>query len=105
MIKEWIAALRSGKYTQGRGFLCRDGRHCVIGVACDLLKDRMSVQIIDGVTYYDSFSRTAPATVIKALGTEHLDNIMSLNDAGSTFEEIANLVEQRIQAAMDSCSS
>ena len=31
-----IAALRSGDYTQGRGYLNKDGCHCFGGVLCDL---------------------------------------------------------------------
>jgi hypothetical protein len=30
--KEWLAALRSGRYPQGRGRLLRDGAYCCMGV-------------------------------------------------------------------------
>ena len=33
---EWIAALRSGAYKQGRDSLKRGDRFCCLGVACDL---------------------------------------------------------------------
>ena len=33
---QWTAALRSGKYSQIRGRLLRDGGFCCLGVLCDL---------------------------------------------------------------------
>lgn len=33
---EWIAALRSGKYTQITGALHKDNGFCCLGVACDI---------------------------------------------------------------------
>jgi len=37
LIKEWIEALRSGKYTQGQGCLRSiDDRFCCLGVLCDI---------------------------------------------------------------------
>lgn len=43
-IREWIEALRSGKYLQGQQALCRtygekpsDRKYCCLGVACDLI--------------------------------------------------------------------
>lgn len=33
---QWTAALRSGKYSQARGKLIRDGGFCCLGVLCDL---------------------------------------------------------------------
>lgn len=36
-IKErWCAALESGAYSQGIGYLCRNGSYCCLGVLCDL---------------------------------------------------------------------
>lgn len=40
--KQWVAALRSGKYNQGQGFLCRidpygNKYHCCLGVLCEVL--------------------------------------------------------------------
>lgn len=35
-VAEWTAALRSGKYEQGRGFLNGPKGHCCLGVLCEL---------------------------------------------------------------------
>lgn len=34
--KQWVKALRSGKYQQAIGRLRRDGGYCCLGVACDV---------------------------------------------------------------------
>ncbi len=34
--QKWVAALRSGKYKQGRGCLRRHDSYCCLGVLCDL---------------------------------------------------------------------
>lgn len=33
---EWLAALRSGEYVQGYGYLKTDAGYCCLGVLCDL---------------------------------------------------------------------
>lgn len=35
-VKAWVKALRSGRYKQGKGQLNALGRHCCLGVACDI---------------------------------------------------------------------
>lgn len=32
----WLEALRSGKYTQGKAALCRNGQFCCLGVLADI---------------------------------------------------------------------
>jgi hypothetical protein len=42
LITEWVAALRSGDYKQGSGYLHRvdDDSYCCLGVACEVLRKR-----------------------------------------------------------------
>jgi len=35
-IQTWVAALRSGEYSQTNGWLQDDNGHCCLGVACDI---------------------------------------------------------------------
>src|ERR1019366_5757179 len=35
--KKWIEALRSKTYTQGVGALKSNGKHCVLGVLCEII--------------------------------------------------------------------
>lgn len=36
--QEWLVALRSGNFQQGKGFLCCEGRYCCLGVLAEVLK-------------------------------------------------------------------
>jgi len=36
---KWLAALRSGEYTQGQRWLKRGGRYCCLGVLCDIMPE------------------------------------------------------------------
>jgi hypothetical protein len=46
-LRKWVAALRSGNFKQGHGYLCsyketetgRDYKYCCLGVACQLLAE------------------------------------------------------------------
>lgn len=38
--EEWLKRLRSGDYQQGRGSLRYDGKHCCLGVLCDIAVDQ-----------------------------------------------------------------
>lgn len=38
--KKWVAALRSGKYLQGRGALKSRDKYCCLGVACQLFHEK-----------------------------------------------------------------
>ena len=100
----WIAALRSGKYKQGKKFLHQaDGSMCCLGVAAVLFKPDEVEPVLLGEAYaYDNMFCTAPSYVCEALGIEwagsprnHTINksLAAMNDAGKTFEEIADIFE------------
>lgn len=36
--KNWIAALRSGTFKQGKNYLCKRSQYCCLGVVCQILK-------------------------------------------------------------------
>ena len=40
--KKWVAALRSGKFKQGKKQLKANNKFCCLGVACELFKDDVS---------------------------------------------------------------
>jgi hypothetical protein len=42
---QWIAALRSGEYARGKGYLNRQGMFCCLGVLCEVaIKNNVAIQ-------------------------------------------------------------
>ena len=102
--QQWIAALRSGKYRQCLGTLDTGEACCALGVACRLMSDQLEVLTLpNGVVFYNQSTKYPPAIVLEKLGLPDWRRVAYLNDTGCTFEEIANLVEQHLQEAVDSC--
>lgn len=117
---QWVAALRSGEYEQGRNKLNTDGKYCCLGVLCELAhlaggivnKDSAST-----IVYYDDESSLLPGSVKKWAGL-HSNNpyidagddycaVALLNDGGCeaddnthikprTFTQIADLIEAQL---------
>lgn len=98
----WVAALRSGKYKQGRGTLCSyDGlsnerSFCCLGVLADLIDP-------EGwkVRSYVSLSWRDPScTTDLKQDTLDLDpqrKLIWMNDVGDTFADIADYIEAHLQ--------
>lgn len=99
---EWIPALRSGEYTQGVGNLQHGAEFCCLGVACDLLKDRLNLTTLalGRTVKYDDRTSYLPTKVVRFLGLSAEGNLPSgsclvnFNDAGKTFEQIADILEK-----------
>lgn len=108
--KEWVAALRSGKYKQGKAFLhtVEDGKDsfCCLGVACSL-SDVPGVKDANHVKY-DHEKAVLPENVriklrLSTMGgatflTKQNDNtrmtLISMNDSGEfSFDQIADFIE------------
>jgi hypothetical protein len=113
--QQWITALRSGKYTQGKGCLHNTEGFCCLGVAAKefLTDDVVVAEVTDkyDIDYaswsYDTEDEMAPDHVMKALGlydsngssrtNDDLMMLTHLNDEGSTFEDIADIIEANPQ--------
>jgi len=103
--KLWVKALRSGKYKQGKEALRRDNKFCCLGVACDLYsktKNKLEIEKNEGVYLYDGWSATLPTRVMQWIGLTTPDGeisnemtLASLNDKGSTFKQIAKIIESK----------
>ena len=104
--KLWIAALRSGKYTQGKGSLCRrddEGNeyHCCLGVLCEVAKIKKVFKGKYVVTYGVQGQKTAaPKEAVDFVGLStsvgefYGGALTTLNDSYVGFERIANLIEK-----------
>lgn len=118
-IKEkWVAALRSGEYKQAAGALkvnTKEGpAYCCLGVLCDLYAkefdeewttDTSSVTGKEYILFLD-YETTLPSNVMLWAGLLHSNpsidlaeafggrsNLAQYNDAGYSFEEIAEVIE------------
>lgn len=114
---EWVAALRSGKYVQGKGMLRREsGSYCCLGVLCDLHaranpESGMWIEGVDGWLYesgersyyalpsevqqWAGFDQDDVEVVVPGRGVK-TDGLAGHNDRGRTFEEIAKAIEEQL---------
>ena len=108
MIKaEWITALRSGDYKQSRFALKQGDEFCCLGVLCDIVKSKVNGSWIGLIhSDRDAFCINGHAGPVSTLPLEvrNLTGLMGLeentlvgkNDAGETFERIADYIEKEI---------
>lgn len=124
--KEWVKALRSGDYQQGKSRLCtetKDGpKFCCLGVLCDIAFDeteaywhreskgggwkfckdgtkRKDAQNSDsGEVASNEANRYLPDWARKELGidSETQIDLGSMNDRGVSFKELANHIEKNL---------
>lgn len=118
---QWVAELRSGKYTQGQYALrVTDGdqvTHCCLGVLCELavkagvVKRVTEEAIHEGATptnaLFDDNAAFLPYSVMKWAGLDtssgffaapdeqRTRSLTGLNDEGITFSGIADIIEKQ----------
>lgn len=119
---KWIAALRSGDYSQGRSRLRTQEGYCCLGVACEVYRQETGEgqwlgDTVGGHFLFRTSAETVsaflPGPVCDWLGVIHdngarddtdglndadrynsdLRPLSSLNDGGRSFEEIADILE------------
>lgn len=110
---KWVAALRSGKYKQGKGTLRDSGNNfCCLGVLCDILDipsslHVSSISLESGINWSygmnDEVLNSAilpnSALLLSEIKNQHgdfgfKDSLVTLNDNGSSFMEIADVIEK-----------
>ena len=96
--RDWLKALRSGKYEQGESYLLSGGSYCCLGVLCSL----------NGVPDEELESRHLPGDVAGieqwALGVRYrvmfggeLVDLSEINDVYKrSFKQIARLIEKNV---------
>lgn len=102
---KWIAALRSGKYTQTRQVL-RDAKgFCCLGVLCEISKQKTGFGIAENLI--ESVEEVLGNTIRKWAGLDQptgalvyidgaLDHLSQHNDNSHTFLEIADAIEKQL---------
>jgi len=98
---KWISALRSGKYKQTNNTLKNSFGYCCLGVLCDISE----VSEWDSYNEYENNNMFLPESVKEWAGMSsdvgkfpdsdgpRYSTLMSKNDSGSSFNEIADLIE------------
>ena len=97
---QWLSALRSGDYQQGQGYLRQGDQYCCLGVLCDLYGKAVGPEWDEydsgGVCAMHCVDTTLPIQVQKwadLMSPNPLD-LAAMNDSGSAFEELANIIEE-----------
>ena len=96
---KWVESLRSGKYRQGRGYLRVENRYCCLGVGCEIFDIEKHARVQDKILYYE-FGKEQPCVSIcpdelwEILGFISCSNLVSMNDNGKSFTEIADEIEK-----------
>jgi hypothetical protein len=109
--RQFITALRSGTYAQGRGKLRTPSKDndkwCCLGVLCDLaIRDNVPVEVLrrERNVAYDMAAHIPPVAVVEwAFQTHNSNEVMAtigtlaqMNDKGATFREIAEWAAQQL---------
>ena len=96
--KAWLEALRSGRYTQTKQFLRNDDAFCCMGVLCDVLDPKVWSD-----NYWCERGSVPMGTRLNYKTLEHhgisedtQDLLMAMNDEGYSFEEIADVIEEKV---------
>ena len=96
---KWIEALRSRKYRQGKGCLLWSGGYCCLGVLCHVVDPKMkfwepsSGKLPRKIATMCS-CKCDPSVVVASSGVR--TTLSLLNDEGTSFKKIANLIEEQL---------
>lgn len=85
---KWLEALRSGDFKQGASALSKNGKHCCLGVLCEIAgrdddwREWSFMPFSEGGAY--------------GVSEQEARTLSTMNDKGSTFIDIANYIEARL---------
>ena len=99
-LRLWVRELRSGKYSQGRGSLLRNGKYCCLGVICEELRvGKELIDETDGSFLFGGESAYLPVVVrnFLELGFDIQEWLVYMNDSWrASFKQIADFIEERL---------
>ena len=99
---KWIAALRSGEYTQAKEVLCTEDSNqmCCLGVLCDIMDPGgwNPDEDENGEQLRHTFALAGEEVIRPMFGllTDQIADLVTKNDAGFTFDEIADYIEENL---------
>lgn len=104
---KWITALLSGEFEQGQRLLHSGNKFCCLGVLCKLYADATGIQGVRlpnyDITRYHELTEVLPIQVMNwagmhsavgVLGEDRVKSLAGMNDTGSTFAQIAEVIKQ-----------
>jgi hypothetical protein len=107
--QKWLSALRSGDYQQTQGHLHNEYGFCCLGVLCDLYRKENQLEWEPSTHYKNAYVfqdmvTVLPLSVMEWAGLEEVNpypnggrfTLGELNDQGSTFNEIAYVIEHQL---------
>lgn len=99
---KWVAALRSGEYEQGTGWLLKIGddgkkRYCCLGVLSEVCGVEWGEPGASGeIDPIEGYRGLVPKSLGGVLHDKYEAYLSTMNDVGSTFEEIADWIEENL---------
>lgn len=97
--REWVDALRSGEFKQGKRFLQHKDKYCCLGVACviaerhGVLIDRDEIQIRGSLMQRPALDALGLRTAMGGYGDSSGETLIYLNDNNEPFSTIADIIE------------
>ena len=95
---QWLSALRSGRYKQGKAALVKDGCFCCLGVLGETLG--LAPIKMENLAWLDSVMGEecplGPNDIGIKLSVQ--DILSTMNDDGETFATIADFIEMNVPA-------
>src|SRR4051812_38509722 len=96
---KWLEALRSGKYKQGKLRLCRDNTFCCLGVLEMVAEGEVETYENDSdhsraTPSHEFLNRNKIDTADTCFFVEGYGSLTNLNDCGSSFNQIADVIEE-----------
>lgn len=102
---KWLRGLRSGEYTQGKGYLrnIKDNSFCCLGVLCDIQGRRWHKMPITGAWAIGSGTQIDVGGPMnrklrRDVGGDDttLSILIDMNDHDKSFKQIANYIEENL---------
>lgn len=101
---EWLQKLRSGKYIQGKSGLCKENKHCCLGVFIDgnfPISTEKEYYCIGFTSYkykeYNVNGNYCDIFIPAELIPQEIQNFLAaMNDNDYTFEQIADFIEKNL---------
>ena len=106
--EKWLSSLRSGDYQQTQRYLRKEDGFCCLGVLCDLYGKENNVEwnlANNGHNYeFQDHPACPPLSVVEWAGFGSSNpyicsrslTLGELNDNGSTFNEIADIIQEHL---------